>query len=417
MERIKDRSIYFCFPYRNVGGVPLLFLRMAEYLATKLENEIYVVDYIDGYMATHIKSSKVKFLEYKDEVEVIIPENGILVLQSMTPWSIFPSLRPADSCKLFFWNCHPYNLVPVFPGIRNWIYGSIGRTVFFLNSVLFLYKLRVIKFLKLLLKFNAIAFMDRANVEVTEKALGITCDIKDYLAVTLGEPVTDFRPLERNTKLLIKAAWIGRIADFKVHILIYSMQKLSQFAIRNRRSVEFTIVGSGEYLELIKATSLENDFFTMHYVNELSPSDVKFFLKENVDVLFAMGTSALEGASLGVPTVLLDVSYVPVEKDYKFQFLFEKTGCVLGDVMSKKHFCVGNQSLNNILSSLDSDYVELSKKSYGYFKMNHSINSVADKFIDCLAKDQLTFSLLKQHKVLSQTMSYRVLKYFRNCWN
>ena len=37
--------------------------------------------------------------------------------------------------------------------------------------------------------------------------------------------------------------------------------------------------------------------------------DTKIFLIKNVDLVMAMGTSALDGANLSIPTVLLDASY------------------------------------------------------------------------------------------------------------
>ncbi|KYG64726.1 hypothetical protein AZI86_10985 [Bdellovibrio bacteriovorus] len=413
MERLKNKVIFFCFPYREVGGVSLLFLRMAEYLAGKIPNEIYIVDYADGYMATHRKSAQVKLLEYKDDLEVVIPDNGILVLQAMTPWSIYSSLRPLDGCKLFFWNCYPYNLVPAIPGLRNWLHGSETRIIFFLNSILFAYKLRVVRFLKLLLKYDAIAFMDRVNLDTTERIFGVNCDKREYLPVTL-QGVDEICDLEvRNVRSPLRAAWIGRIADFKVHILLYTMRKMAHLAMEQERVIEFTVVGRGEYLYLIQEANLENNFFKVRYISELTTSEVEKFLRDEVDVLFAMGTSALEGARMGVPTVLLDISYVPITGDYVYQFLFEQDGYVLGDVINGNSFTSGNQSLSKVIAALDQNYALLCKKSYNYFEKNHSIDSAAEKLIDCLERDKLAFSVLKGHKVLSQPLSYRLLRYLR----
>jgi len=57
-------DIYFIFPYRGVGGVPLLFLRFAEYLTiNKLANCI-LVDYSDGYMARNVNSQEIRIVSY-----------------------------------------------------------------------------------------------------------------------------------------------------------------------------------------------------------------------------------------------------------------------------------------------------------------------------------------------------------------
>ena len=48
------------------------------------------------------------------------------------------------------------------------------------------------------------------------------------------------------------------------------------------------------------------------------------------DVVFAMGTSALEAAKLGIPSVLMDASYYEFPKDYRYRWLFESEEYVLG---------------------------------------------------------------------------------------
>ena len=43
-----------------------------------------------------------------------------------------------------------------------------------------------------------------------------------------------------------------------------------------------------------------------------------------------MGTSAIEGARLGIPTILLDYSYKSINGFYKYEFIYEKEGFSLG---------------------------------------------------------------------------------------
>ena len=45
---------------------------------------------------------------------------------------------------------------------------------------------------------------------------------------------------------------------------------------------------------------------------------------------FAMGTSALEAANAGRPTILVDSFNEPFEEDYKYRFLYETKGYTLG---------------------------------------------------------------------------------------
>ena len=52
-------------------------------------------------MASHMNSD-VELLEYHDHKLTQIPENSIVVFQSMTPWSIFPNLKIHSEAKVVF---------------------------------------------------------------------------------------------------------------------------------------------------------------------------------------------------------------------------------------------------------------------------------------------------------------------------
>ena len=59
-------KICFVFPYRGVGGVPVVFSLIAEDLAIRHGHEIYIVDYKDGAMANQINNKVCKFIEYSE---------------------------------------------------------------------------------------------------------------------------------------------------------------------------------------------------------------------------------------------------------------------------------------------------------------------------------------------------------------
>ena len=45
-----DKKIYFCFPYKEVGGVSIVFLRLSKELSKK-GYKCFLIDYKDCYMA------------------------------------------------------------------------------------------------------------------------------------------------------------------------------------------------------------------------------------------------------------------------------------------------------------------------------------------------------------------------------
>ena len=78
---------------------------------------------------------------------------------------------------------------------------------------------------------------------------------------------------------------------------------------------------------------------SIELIDYISPGEIENFLLLNeIDILMAMGTSALEGARLGIPTILLDIAYNEVRDGYNYQWINERDGFTLGDVINQNHY-------------------------------------------------------------------------------
>ncbi|MFT4805611.1 MAG: hypothetical protein ACI9YE_002833, partial [Psychroserpens sp.] len=56
------KNLIFCFPYRGVGGVSLLFLRMAEYLVSRVDFNIFCIDYEDGFISKNLSNHDITMI-------------------------------------------------------------------------------------------------------------------------------------------------------------------------------------------------------------------------------------------------------------------------------------------------------------------------------------------------------------------
>lgn len=126
MDKLPNSGLKICFyfPYHEVSGVPVLFFRMANELAiSNKQNLIYVIDYTDGAIARNlINQNNLKLIPFIDGVPIFPPEDAILVMQSILPYSIRSELKISPATKLFFWNLHPDCLIPILiplPLLRN----------------------------------------------------------------------------------------------------------------------------------------------------------------------------------------------------------------------------------------------------------------------------------------------------------
>ena len=68
----------------------------------------------------------------------------------------------------------------------------------------------------------------------------------------------------------------------------------------------------------------------------------------------------------GIATILLDISYRPVSKQYIFSWIYSRDGSTLGEHLERKHFSNNNYSIKNLVL----DYIDNSERiaidSYDY---------------------------------------------------
>lgn len=180
-----------------------------------------------------------------------------------------------------------------------------------------------------------------------------------------------------SNKKYINFCWIGRISlDFKTYALIKLFHELNRFLEINplEFSINFTIVGEGEGMKLLKDSikSIKNINFI--YENNIENEKLNDFIIEKVDYLFAMGTSALEGAKVGCPTVLIPPVRTKEEmnKTY-YRWIFESKGYCLGEITEEeiepiqvKRTLV--EIMNKLIEDTKRDESKLGLKSLNYSK-------------------------------------------------
>lgn len=408
-------TIYFCFPYRGVGGVSLLFLRVADYLQCNGLAQCHLVDYADGFMARHISNSGVHLELYEDEgATVPIPNGAIAVFQSMTPWSIFPGIRPDAGARIFFWNCYPFNLVPFLPGLRRQMQHSDVLSRLVLGTLLRGYRNKIRKLIALLLSKRALVFMDTTNLQTTERYLGVTVSDPVFVPIPVqGNSSNQLVATQRDFSRQLRVVWVGRVVDFKFYTLHRALIELNRLQPSLGLSVTVTIVGSGDYREQLEAEATKLANLECTFIDHIPPQDLDDFVVQNADLLIAMGTSALDGARLGVPTLLLDVAHAPVSADYVFAWLYERKGFTLGDVVCAEHFVPGNDSLTQRIRELIDDFPRVSAMSRNYTQQNHDLAHVAGKLLQAISSSNCTYGDLNDAGLLGRGFLYSIFTKIR----
>jgi hypothetical protein len=410
VEKIKN-SIIFYYPSKIVGGAEFLFVRLARFLAEDLNNTIYYVDYTEGFARKELAETKVIFLDYVDDIRTSIDFEGTLV----TPLSNFYRITDyldikTDHLKMMFWCLHPYNIIHALP-----IFGKIERfSMKFIKILLkYFYRKNYTIFKTILTEFNnldSINFMDCMNLNFNEYVFEIQFN-KLYLPI-----FTTTKKIQATSALVgkneINIAVLGRLCKDKVYPLLNILDNLS---FQNfEKKVNFHIIGQGDDRYLIDETKY-TEKINMIWVGTLINDELYEYLTTKADLLFAMGTSALDGASLALPTILLDLSTVEMHHN-KFKWIFDSFDFCVG-FKHPEYQETNKESFESIIHSIyrDNQKSNISLKCFEYFNSNHSLAFVAQNFKARIQATKLDYASYKKIKSQHKPIKHRsnvVLKCF-----
>lgn len=373
-------KLVFYFPYRGVGGVSVLFLRLANLLSNRYE--LYLVDYDDGYMRQNLPKN-CRFISVENPER--IPQDATVVFQSTALWRIPYVGRFPKGCKVLFWNLHPQNFQ------SNYLSSASKKWYLrFLNSFVVLRRRKLRDYVEFLQERSAIVFMDGENYTKTKSDLKLNSVVEIYVPILTESPkVCGILKCDSS----LKALWIGRLEDFKVEIL---KRTLIQLDTLNDLKVSFTIIGSGQAEQELgefvfsHLQQLEVEFRGACDMKELDQAIL------DCDVVFAMGTSALDAAKLYKPVISLDYSYTPVPEEYQFHMLYTNKYFNVAEEISAKHI-KDESNLAELLKNVLQHYSDEAQACYDYWQKNHSEIAVA-RFVKALSATNCTIGELLSYR-------------------
>ena len=383
----KIENIVFYFPYKAAGGVSELFLNVSEILVNKYN--VFIIDFEDGYMAKNLKPNT-KLITI-DQIDNIPKKDTIFVFQSIPIWNIIDFQNFDNNFKIILWNLHPNNL---YPKIISNITNSILKNIF-AKSINWLSFLRIRKLkntVDYLLENDSIFFMDGENINTTYNYLKIQNNKRPLVPVIIPERQKVLSTLNNETLIF---AWIGRIADFKIHILIHLLERLN--AIHFSKKVYFKVIGSGDEISFFQNSIVNFTNLNIILLGECTKIEENEHFQD-VNILFAMGMSALEGAARSIPTFILDYSYKPISKIYKFIYSYENSEYNLGreiNASSYENICSLQKKIYFVLNN----YELVSQKNYEWWKLNYSNHIIYNILeLNLLDNAKATFGEIKKRK-------------------
>lgn len=391
------RRIEFFFPYREVSGVPVLFSRMAKVLAGR-GVPVRVLDFVDGAMTrlvTNAPGVEVGIVE--EGGRIAVDPDSLLVMQGILPATIRPELAPHAETRLLFWSLHPMNWIPTIvplpaardyqarkPELNRWVLGTFEGGL----------RRRLGDFLSDLDRHGSLLFMDGPNLTSVTDRLGVRFPDPTFLPVPSEPSPQPIHVPDWNGERPLRVGWVGRIADFKVHVLRHTLAQVARWTEATGARAVFDVVGDGPEAEGLRADAPRVDGLEIRWLGSRTPDELAGWLEKDIDLLAAMGTSALEGAGIGVPTLLVDPAYGPVSPRYGYRWLHEAKDFSLGDFVDGSGMGPGRRTFGEVAEELRVSGVQVSRTAYRYVVEHHALDRVVDRFIELAPRAEYRWGAL-----------------------
>ena len=401
------------YPSVELGGAEMLFARLADELAT-LGHKVTVLDSEKQIIIKHIQNETVEFIVLTEGNPVLVKSKYILAFASHIT-TISRYIHKDSVGRLLFWNVHPLNSIYLPPVIGEKLFHIGIGWLKNANKFFFPEEDNVRKAaLRYLIKNRAFVCMDGECSDTISKYYS-NIKISDYIPIPvpkLSIDVVSDRSISINEDVTF--LWYGRLCDFKFYGLIYLIQRIA--SLKNTNNViKLIIVGDGPFRKMVQKALKKFDV-RASLLGALPNKEALKLIATNADIVFAMGTAALETAALGIPTILAPASFGPIRNDYRFEWFYETTNYNLGS-FAKSGIHDKGLTVEEILIELRTNFSKHANLSSSYVEKNHQIDHVVNLVRYFSANSTMDFSDFTNITQYKRPFLIRLLKYCNNKFN
>lgn len=377
-------------PSTYFGGASVLFYRL---FTANNYKDFYLIDCLNGFTEKKV-GNHCKLILNNDKKSLLekITSDDIIICISTQIRSLLNDLNKLNANpKILIWIVHPYEASLIFFPFAKKITSKLG---YYLGKTYIKSYFRKYSKLQSFIinnSGNSIFYMDAACIRATNYFLNL--DLTSYENNESCILPIPFIPYEKKikTRFFLKnqlnLGYFGRIEDFKSPPLCSLLNDISNSNLK----IKIHIIGNGRDLKKIKNEYSEK--LNIVFLGEMNNSDAREYIYNNIDIMFCMGTAALDTASMGIPTVLLNASNKVIEQ--KYNWLYNTNGFTLGDYIDAPWFKEEGSSFIDIVKYTYENIILVSEKNSNYAFSYHSIDNVINKIISNANKSDIRLNDLK----------------------
>lgn len=374
------KKLVFFFPWPEVSGGPFYLSRLANEVAKRKIYDVYYTDYYPGLCESLLEDKTIKILRYNNEGNKfkIFPNEPIILIMAEYWAHMVPILNPHSQILFFNWH---NECVPVLK--RDWC-----ATDRFIN-----------RFLALVKSTSAVFFCDKTHW-LAQNRKDIIFD-ETYVPIIVPErkwiaQKNLVREDERNIAVM------GRLCLDKIYAVLDLMDNI--ISLRDNIKTKVYVIGDGDQADLL----FKRKYPSHIKLIKCGTMDIERALSlmcKKTDILFAMGTSVLEGASIHLPAVVIPNDIKPFQCNH-YPYLYESEGYSLGWYPEQiEELGIVTHSLEEIFSEI----YDLRRKNiigercFRYCIENHHDN--INLFISAINKCGLTYEIYS--KFVKRTLNVK----------
>jgi len=391
---LKQKIVFFTQSHKPYGGAPRLYLDLGSYIADNhtAEYDVFYLNYHNPIVEEDYKKSKLNICDV-DKVDYSKFEDATFFVAINYVYFLLSKIGHLKKAKICVYFYHPQ--------VFRWY-----------ALQLFMKEDNKKDILKLLAETSC-CFMDKSNYLAIDRISNLGFR-ENYVPVTLRE---DPPQLEKVPQIVnkdrISVGWLGRVDGDKVSSINNFLDNL--LAMGHKKKVDVHIIGDGNSKAAIKidkyAPQIRVVFTSYMYGKERDD-----YIKKNVDIVVAMGISALDIAVLGIPTAVPLVSSFPFRDD-KFSFLYDIKGYSLGWAPedSQRMGCK-NYTMTEIINAVytGNGKETIGTECYEFARANFSIKNGARMLIESLKEANLTVErCLRCSSVKKQMRRFKIYSKLR----
>lgn len=181
---------------------------------------------------------------------------------------------------------------------------------------------------------NSIIFTDEVGAYNTFRTVKIDykSKINDILIpIAISVPDKLLKQNYTNNKQVVRLSWIGRVSnDFKKIPIKHIIEDIENYVKESGVMISLTVVGDGDALSEIKEYA-GNRNYQINFISNIAYDRLDEFITTQVDLLIAMGTSALDGAKTGCPTIVINPIRETDPNNVYYRWIHESEGYSLGE--------------------------------------------------------------------------------------